>query len=156
MIELRPWEAGDGPAFARYACDPAVARFMNPGFPRTPEACTQVVTELAAADPKVQDCRAIVVDGEVAGSVGLFLQGDGTAAVAYWLGVPFQGKGRMAKLLPEFCRAAFQRYPITALTARPHRDNAASRRTLERAGFQLSGDGETYILCLENRYDRFI
>ena len=74
--------------------------------------------------------RAIVVDGEVAGTIGSW--GDpGEREVTYWIGRPYWGKGIATAALDAFLAVERSR-PLHAHVAA---DNVASRRVLEKCGF---------------------
>jgi RimJ/RimL family protein N-acetyltransferase len=76
--------------------------------------------------------RAIVVDGEVAGTIGSW--GDpGEREITYWIGRSHWGKGIATRALGAFL-AVEQTRPLHARVAF---DNVASRRVLEKCGFRL-------------------
>jgi RimJ/RimL family protein N-acetyltransferase len=99
--------------------------------------------------------RAIVVDGEVAGTIGSW--GDpGEREVTYWIGRSYWGKGIATGALNEFLTVDRSR----PLHARVASDNVASRRVLEKCGFRViatersfaearSGEIEELVLRLE-------
>ena len=76
--------------------------------------------------------RAIVVDGEVAGSIGSW--GDpGEREVTYWVGRSYWGRGIATWALDAFLTVDTSR----PLRARVAHDNVASRRVLEKCGFRV-------------------
>jgi RimJ/RimL family protein N-acetyltransferase len=76
--------------------------------------------------------RAIVVDGEVAGTIGSW--GDlGEREVTYWIGRSDWGKGIATCALNAFMTVD----PSRPLHARIASDNVASRRVLEKCGFRV-------------------
>ena len=78
--------------------------------------------------------RAIVVDGEVTGTIGSW--GDpGEREVTYWIGRSYWGKGIATSALRAFLAVDLSR-PFHARIAY---DNVASRRVLEKCGFRLIG-----------------
>jgi RimJ/RimL family protein N-acetyltransferase len=99
--------------------------------------------------------RVIVVDGEVAGTIGSW--GDpGEREVTYWIGRSHWGKGIATCALNAFLTVD----PSRPLHARVAHDNAASRRVLEKCGFRVvatergfadarSGEIEEFVLRLE-------
>ena len=65
-------------------------------------------------------CRAIEVDGEAAGSIGLFLGSDvyrRSAELGYWLGEPFWGRGIMTAAVETMCREGFAAWDIVRIHA---------------------------------------
>jgi RimJ/RimL family protein N-acetyltransferase len=76
--------------------------------------------------------RVIVVDGEVAGTIGSW--GDpGEREVTYWIGRSYWGKGIATCALEAFLAVDSSR----PLQARVASDNVASRRVLEKCGFRV-------------------
>jgi RimJ/RimL family protein N-acetyltransferase len=76
--------------------------------------------------------RAIVVDGEVAGTIGSW--GDpGEREVTYWIGRAYWGRGIATCALDAFLTVE----PSRPLRARVAYDNVASRRVLEKCGFRV-------------------
>ena len=76
--------------------------------------------------------RAIVVDGEVVGSIGSW--GDpGEREITYWIGRSYWGKGIATCAVDAFLTVDPSR-PIHACVAS---DNVASRRVLEKCGFRV-------------------
>jgi RimJ/RimL family protein N-acetyltransferase len=76
--------------------------------------------------------RAIVVDGEVAGTIGSW-GGHGEREVTYWIGRSYWGKGIATCALDAFLTID----PSRPLHGRVAYDNVASRRVLEKCGFRV-------------------
>jgi RimJ/RimL family protein N-acetyltransferase len=76
--------------------------------------------------------RAIVVDGEVAGTIGSWGDPD-EREVTYWIGRSHWGKGIATGALNAFLAVD----PSRPLHARVAYDNVASRRVLEKSGFRV-------------------
>jgi RimJ/RimL family protein N-acetyltransferase len=78
--------------------------------------------------------RAIVVDGEVAGTIGSW-GGPDEREVTYWIGRSYWGKGIATAALTAFLAVDSTR----PLNARVASDNVGSRRVLEKCGFRVVG-----------------
>jgi RimJ/RimL family protein N-acetyltransferase len=76
--------------------------------------------------------RAIVVDGEVAGSIGSWGE-PAEREVTYWVGRSYWGRGIATGALDAFLTVDLSR----PLHARVASDNVASRRVLEKCGFRV-------------------
>jgi RimJ/RimL family protein N-acetyltransferase len=76
--------------------------------------------------------RAIVVDGEVAGTIGSW-GAPNEREVTYWIGRSYWGKGIATAALNAFLAVDRSR-PLHAHVAS---DNGASRRVLEKCGFRV-------------------
>ena len=78
--------------------------------------------------------RAIVVDAEVAGTIGSWGE-PGEREVTYWIGRSYWGRGIATCALNAFLTVDSSR----PLHARVAYDNVASRRVLEKCGFRVVG-----------------
>src|SRR6266496_5256314 len=99
--------------------------------------------------------RAIVVDGEVAGTIGSWGDPD-EREVTYWIGRSYWGRGIATCALDAFLTVD----PSRPLHARVASDNVASCRVLEKCGFRVgatergfagarSGEIEEFVLRLD-------
>ena len=141
---LRPWREEDAPALVPYADDPQVAQNLRDVFPNpyTLADAEGYIRSCVEQEGHGQLCRAIVVDGKAAGSIGLFLGDDGyrkSAELGYWLGRPFWRQGIMTASVEEMCALGFAVWDIVRIYAEPYAKNAGSRGVLEKAGFTLEG-----------------
>lgn len=138
-VGLRRWETSDGETFFAASNDPKLYAAMRPDFPKTPDACAELVRSFAASREEAECIRAVVVDGRASGCVAAFFRKE-EAELAYWLVAPLRGRGVMTAVLRTFSGLLFRQYPtLRRLTAEPAPENQASRRTLEKAGFRREG-----------------
>ena len=158
---LRPWEKSDVESVYRYACNKKIAdnlRDVFP-FPYKREDAESFIEECIAREGQGQLCRAICVEGEAVGSIGVFVGSDvyrRSAEIGYWLAEPFWKKGVMSRAIAQMCQEAFARFDILRIHAEPYAHNTGSRRALEKAGFELEGtlrqsvckNGQMYDSCL--------
>jgi [ribosomal protein S5]-alanine N-acetyltransferase len=137
---LRPFLPEDAPALARHANDITVWRNLRDLFPH-PYTLEHAVVFIGHAASQSPPChRAIVIDGEAVGSIGLKLGADVervSAEVGYWLGAPYRGRGVMTEVLRAFTDEAFETFELTRIFALPFAHNLASCRALENAGYTL-------------------
>ena len=98
----------------------------------------------------------ITVAGEIVGACGLELR-DGGPELGYWLGVPFWNQGYATEALHAVIDFAFTDLPHEALQAGARVTNPASRRVLEKCGFQWTGVGLYRINSIKSSapIDRF-
>lgn len=141
---VRPWRMEDAPALVPYADDPLVARNLRDVFPNpyTLADAEGYIRSCIQQEGHGQLCRCIEVDGEAAGSVGLFLGNDvyrRSAELGYWLGRPFWRRGIMTSAVKEMRALGFGTWDIVRIYAEPYARNAGSRGVLEKAGFTLEG-----------------
>lgn len=144
-VTLKKWSPDFIPLVAEYANNPKIAENLRDGFPQpyTRTDAEAYVNGCMEKGDVGQLCRAIAVNGAVAGSIGIFLRDHGEAELGYWLAEPFWGKGIMSEAVRQICREAFSRFEISRIYAVPYAHNAASRRVLEKAGFTFRGFTES-------------
>lgn len=160
-VQLRKFQASDAQDVAKYADNQKIAKWLRDIFPHpyTLADAEWYVNDCAANSETRQCLRAIVVDGEVVGSVGVYLQNDvgcKNAELGYWLGEPFWGQGIATATVKELCAFVFHHYDVVRIYAEPFADNTGSRRVLEKAGFVLEGtlrnsvfkNGEFHDSCI--------
>lgn len=91
-------------------------------------------------DESPQKVFAIEVNGEAAGSIGIFPQSDiheKSAEIGYWLSEKYWGNGIMPGAIAEIVAYGFETFDIVRIYARPFSTNKDSQRVLEKAGFVL-------------------
>jgi RimJ/RimL family protein N-acetyltransferase len=95
-------------------------------------------------------------DKTVIGACGVRLQ-DETPELGYWLGVPHWGNGYATEALHAVIDYAFTDLSHKALQAGARVTNPASRRVLEKCGFQWTGVGLYRIASIKSSapIDRF-
>lgn len=115
-------------------------------------------TFIAGANKASGDALFLITlrDGTVIGACGLTLQ-DETPELGYWLGVPYWGKGYATEAVHALIDYAFADLGHTALQAGARVTNPASRRVLEKCGFQWTGVGLYRIRAINSSapIDRF-
>jgi RimJ/RimL family protein N-acetyltransferase len=95
--------------------------------------------------------RAIVADGDVAGTIGSWGGADGRE-VTYWIGRPYWGKGIATAAVGMFLAVDRCR----PLHARVAHDNVGSRRVLEKCGFRVIGTDRGYAEARSAEIDELV
>lgn len=159
-FELRSWRIEDAPGIARYANNEKIARWLRDGFPHPyTEENAKSYLESCIAGEGATLCRAISVNGEAVGSIGVFPGSDvfrKSAELGYWLAEDYWNKGIMTEAVRQICRAAFETFELVRIYAEPFAHNAGSRKVLEKAGFTYEGtmkqgvfkNGQIYDYCI--------
>ena len=95
-------------------------------------------------------------DGAVIGACGIAMQ-DGAPDVGYWLGVKYWNKGYATEATRAVIDFAFTELGHDSLSAGARVTNPASRRILEKCGFQWTGVGLCRIRAIHSSapIDRF-
>ena len=88
-------------------------------------------------------------DQTVIGACGIVTQ-DQAPQLGYWLGVPYWGKGYATETLHAVIDYAFTDLEHAALQAGARVTNPASRRVLEKCGFQWTGVGLYRISAIKS------
>lgn len=143
-IVLRPWRLEDAANVFRFANNPKIAQNLRDVFPwpYQEKDAEGFLRDCAAADEGQALFRAIEVDGQAVGSVALTRGADvyrRSAELGYWLAEAYWGQGIMPQAVRQLCWEGFARWDIVRIYAEPYRENMASRRVLEKAGFTLEG-----------------
>jgi RimJ/RimL family protein N-acetyltransferase len=99
----------------------------------------------------------ITREGVVLGACGIAMPAREAPEIGYWLGVPFWGHGYATEAVRAVIDHAFADLGFEAVQAGARVTNPASRRVLEKCGFQWTGVGLTRIRALASSapVDRF-
>lgn len=160
-VTLRPWKKEDAEALAMMANNPNIARNLRDVFPHpySVENARWFVEDCQQKEGQGQLCRAVIVDGKVAGCISV-MQGQDverrSAELGYWLGEAYWGQGVMTWAVKALCQEAFATMGIVRIFAEPFAPNLGSRKVLEKTGFILEGikrksickEGEMMDSCL--------
>jgi RimJ/RimL family protein N-acetyltransferase len=154
-LALRAPARSDIKAIARLANDRRVAEntFRIP-HPYRVEDGEQFV---AAVNRQPGEAALVVtLDGGPIGICGIELR-EGEAEIGYWLGVPFWGQGYATEAVRALIDHAFGELGHDALVSGARVSNPASRRVLEKCGFQWTGVGLYRIRAISSSapFDRF-
>jgi RimJ/RimL family protein N-acetyltransferase len=103
-----------------------------------------------------ETCFAITCDGRLIGMCGLDPR-DEAPELGYWLGVDYWGRGYATETARAVIDYAFGELGLPALQSGARVSNPASRRVLEKCGFQWSGVRLTRIRAINSAApaDRF-
>jgi RimJ/RimL family protein N-acetyltransferase len=152
---LRAPRRGDIKAIVRLANDRHVAentaRLPHPYRTEDAErfiaACNRLDSEIAFA---------VTLGGEPIGVCGVELR-ENAAEICYWLGVPYWGRGYATEAVRAVIDYAFGDLGHDGLQAGARVSNPASRRVLEKCGFQWTGVGLYRVRAINSSapLDRF-
>ncbi|HKX31933.1 MAG TPA: GNAT family N-acetyltransferase [Blastocatellia bacterium] len=138
---IRLWQPGDERSLVQHANNYKVWRNVRDRFPHpyTIGDAHAWVEYVAGERPRTN--FAIAVDGVAVGGIGLALQSDiyrRSAEIGYWLGELFWGRGIMSEAVRAFTTWGFANFgDLCRIYAGVLEWNPASRRVLEKAGFQF-------------------
>jgi RimJ/RimL family protein N-acetyltransferase len=87
-------------------------------------------------DPSERAFLITLADGTIVGGCSLQVSGGGGLEPGYWIGVPFWGRGYASEAARALVDHAFTDLDCERLTCRARVSNPASRRVLEKCGFE--------------------
>ena len=156
---LRPWAITDLDNLVRHANNPSIAQNMMDRFPHpyTKEAGENFINMATAYSPAHLLC--IDIDGTAVGGIGLHIGEDiyrKNAELGYWLAETFWGNGIVTEAVRQMVDYGFRHFDINRIYARPFGTNSASKKVLEKAGFQLEGSFEKTFYKNDTYFDEFV
>ena len=155
-LVLRPPLASDAKAIARLANDRRIAENLRRlPHPYSRSDAEAFLDSLEASDRE----RVFLIEAESVplGMIGLDFSHDEAPEIGYWLGVAHWGKGFATEAVRAVIDYAFEEFPADELYAGARVTNPASRRVLEKCGFQWTGVGLYRFVALASStpVDRF-
>jgi RimJ/RimL family protein N-acetyltransferase len=128
-------------AIQRLASEPSIGLTSRVPHPYPEHGARDFIAGSTAARVNGEAYAFAVMDrGEVVGVCDLhdLLAHDRTPEIGYWIGREFQGKGYASFAVRMLLEFAFGNLRLAAVSAWAYDANAASRRVLEKAGFEAS------------------
>jgi len=138
QFTLREWRPADAESLALHANNVKVWRNLHDAFPHpyTIADAESWIKQTSAATSGM--IFAIVVDGQAVGGIGINPGKDverRTAAIGYWLGEAYWGRGIMTEALQAMTEHVFSVFDFARLEAYVFEWNLPSTRVLEKAGY---------------------
>ena len=155
-LTLRKPTLADVRAIARLANDRRIAE--NTARIPHPYKLADAEQFIAGANKEGEAAYLITLRNEtIIGACGLMFREDDAPEIGYWLGVPYWNKGYATEALHALIDYAFTDLTHDALQAGARVTNPASRRVLEKCGFQWTGVGLYRINSIKSSapIDRF-
>ncbi|HEY8273557.1 MAG TPA: GNAT family N-acetyltransferase [Pseudolabrys sp.] len=155
-LALRAARLEDAKAVAALANDRRIAE--NTARIPYPYKLADAEQFIAGANKKGEAAYLVTLrDGTIVGACGLMFHYDDTPEIGYWLGVPYWNKGYATEALHALIDYAFTDLTHDAVQAGARVTNPASRRVLEKCGFQWTGVGLYRINSIKSSapIDRF-
>lgn len=157
-FRLRRFSPADMGSLAYHANNANIAVRLQDRFPHpyTEEDARQFIEYARSAE--MESVFAIEVDGEAAGAVGIMFQQDvysQSGELGYWLGEEYWGRGIVSQAVKAMVQHAFGDLRLRRVYARIFSNNIASRRVLEKAGFQFEGMARQAVVKNDKVLDVF-
>lgn len=144
-LVLRPFRIGDAPQVQKLASAREVyATTENVPHPYEDGMAEAWIASLAVKfESREQLALAITLadGGTLVGSISLRVTPqDRRAALGYWIGVPYWGRGYATEAATAMIRYGFSDLDLHKITAHHMRGNPASGRVMAKAGMQREGE----------------
>lgn len=153
---LRPWQDTDAADLYEYAKDTRVGPIA--GWP--PHTSVQNSAEIIRtvfnhpevyAVELIENRRAVGCVGILIGSHSNFEISEREGEIAYWIGVPYWGKGLIPEAVREVMRHAFETLHLEALWCGYFADNTQSYSVQSKCGFRFHHtEANQYNAILDN------
>jgi RimJ/RimL family protein N-acetyltransferase len=156
-LVLRAPRLGDAKVIATLANDRRIAE--NTSRIPHPYRLADAQEFIATANQSANETIFVVTlrNGGLIGACGLMTPVDDNTEIGYWLGVKHWGQGYATEAVRAMIDHAFADLDCEALQAAARVTNPASRRVLEKCGFQWTGAGLRRVRALNSSapVDRF-
>ena len=159
-VELKKWSLDDKKQLMDI-CNSVERDYLSDRlpYPYTEECADWWLNMVLEHDGKDGVFRAIVADGKIVGNISVEQKSDvyrKDAEIGYMLITEEWSRGIMTEAVKKICEEAFAELPILRITGMVYAPNTASRRVLEKNGFELEGimknavvkKGRIYDLCI--------
>lgn len=141
---IRKWELTDAADLAAILSNQKILDNLRDGlpYPYTEQDGRDYISAMLSADKNKTFAFAVVADGKLVGSIGIFRQENihrRTAELGYYIAEEYWGRGIMTQAVSQACAYVFESSDMIRIYAEPFAHNAASCRVLEKTGFQYEG-----------------
>lgn len=143
-LVLRPLRNSDADAITAACQDPEIPRwtFVPSPYTRADAYAFLTTCEQEAAAGTAANLLAVdAADDRLLGSFGVLDidRASGSGEIGYWVAAAERGRGLATRAVRLLAAWAADELGLTRLQVLPHKDNAASRRVAEKAGFTDTG-----------------
>ena len=140
-IDLHKWTFADREALMAL-CNAVDRTFLSDRlpYPYTEADADWWLGMVAGNDGKEGVWRAIVVDGQVVGSISVERMANenyAVGAIGYMILTPFWSRGIGTEAVRQICEIAFRKLTLERIIGEVFPENLASARVLEKNGFRL-------------------
>ena len=159
-ITLEKWKKEDAYDLMRI-CNETDRTYLSNRlpYPYTEENASWWLNMVSENEGKRGIFRSVRVDGEIVGNITVEQKEDvfvKDAELGYLLLPRMWARGIMSEAVRRICEIAFEELDIVRITGQVYEPNAASRRILEKNGFELEGilkkavfkEGKIWNLCV--------
>ena len=140
-IDLHKWTFADREALIAL-CNAVDRTYLSDRlpYPYTEADADWWLGMVSENDGKEGVWRAIVVDGQIVGSISVERMADenrSVGSIGYMILTPFWSQGIGTEAVRQICKIAFRELALDCIIGEVFSENLASARVLEKNGFQL-------------------
>ena len=141
IVSLHTWSDNDRESLI-VLCNAVDRTFLSDRlpYPYTEADADWWLGMVAENDGKEGVWRAIVVDGQVVGSISVERMANenrSVGSIGYMILTPFWSRGICTKAVRQICEIAFRKLMLERIIGEVFPENLASARVLEKNGFRL-------------------
>lgn len=125
-------------------------------YPYTDESADWWMNMISENEGKSGVWRVIYVDGRLAGTISVEQKSDvfrKDAEIGYMLSTEYWSQGIATEAVKQICKIAFETLDIIRITGMYYEPNVASKRVLEKAGFEQEGIMRNAVVKGDKVYD---
>ncbi|MGM9475352.1 GNAT family N-acetyltransferase [Pedobacter sp. GSP4] len=159
QLTLRPYQPSDIESLVKHANNFNISKYLTNKFPFPYDKKDGEAFIALASSHQPLQIMAIVVDGEVIGSIGVHQLADiysKSAEMGYWIGEEHWGKGIVPVAVKEMLKYGFETFDIDRIFARTSHTNTASQQVLKKAGFIFEAELKSTIFKNGEYFDEMI
>ncbi|MEH3112803.1 GNAT family N-acetyltransferase [Pedobacter terrae] len=158
-LTLRAFQSTDVDNLVKHANNSNISKYLTNKFPFPYEKKDgEAFIQLALSHDPLQ-IKAIVLNGEVIGSIGVHQLADiysKSAEMGYWISEKHWGKGIVTFAIKEMLKYGFETFDVERIFARTTHTNLASQRVLQKSGFIFEAELKGTIFKNEEYFDELI
>ena len=155
---LEKWQARYLDDFMRSTDDPHLSDNLCESLPYPMDVAfaAEYIRERMFNNEQQQVCRAILVNGRIAGGIdvlkrsGLFSR---SADLSVWIAKEYRGQGLGTAVIKHMCRYVFENYDIIRIEGHPYSNHKPAIAVLKRSGFIHEGTVHSAIYKNGRAYD---
>jgi len=159
QLVLRPFSLTDVDDLVKHANNFNISKYLTNKFPFPyAQKDGEGFIQFALSHQPLQ-VKAIVVDDEVVGSIGIHQLADiysKSAEIGYWISESYWGKGIVPQAVKEMLKYGFETFDIDRIFARTTHTNLASQQVLKKAGFIFEAELKSTIFKHGEYFDERI
>lgn len=159
QFTLRPFNRDDVEALVKHANNYNISKNLTNKFPYPYQKEDGEAFVTLATSHKPLQIKAIVINGEIVGSIGIHQSADiysKNAELGYWIAESLWGQGIMPLAVKEMLKYGFETFDIERVFARTTHLNVASQQVLKKVGFVFEAELKSTIFKYDQYFNELI